>query len=189
MTFRVLLISPAGAGLHEPAGVNKDRPLLRQVLSSGSAQVVDVEGLQVSRLLHDYLSHGERQRDVCFTYLQLQANDNRKHVTRPPSHPGSVLSSQLRLFSLNRVRIALRGASVANRRLRDPEHTVPSESITTSGYVRLEEWCIEMLVAQIDGGDPAVARAALSVLEEATQDERCLRTLVGCMPPYPRRCQ
>lgn len=36
-----------------------------------------------------------------------------------------------------------------------------------------------MLVAQIDGGDPAVARAALSVLEEATQDERCLRTLVG----------
>lgn len=36
-----------------------------------------------------------------------------------------------------------------------------------------------MLLTQINGDDPAVARAALSVLEEATQDERCLRTLVN----------
>lgn len=34
-------------------------------------------------------------------------------------------------------------------------------------------------MAQVHGDDPAVARAALSVLEEATQDERCLRTLVS----------
>eukprot|EP00752_Nemacystus_decipiens_P007062 g6329.t1 len=91
-------------------------------------------------------------------------------------------SSQLRLFSLNRVRTALRGASVANRRLRDSASTGASGGSTISEYAQSEEWCIEMLVTQINGDDPAVARAALSVLEEATQDERCLRTLVFAKP-------
>lgn len=43
----------------------------------------------------------------------------------------------------------------------------------------MEMWCIETLVAQLNGGDPAIARTALSVLEEAAQDEGCLRTLVS----------
>lgn len=93
--------------------------------------------------------------------------------------PRSLHDSQLRLFSLNRVRTALRGASVANRRLRDSASTAASGGMTTSDYAQSERWCIEMLVTQINGDDPAVARAALSVLEEATQDERCLRTLVN----------
>ncbi|CAM9959226.1 unnamed protein product [Ectocarpus sp. 6 AP-2014] len=91
-------------------------------------------------------------------------------------------SSHLRLFSINRMRIALRNSSTANRRLRDPVLTAHGGSTTPSDYARSEEWCIEMLVAQVHGDDPAVARAALSVLEEATQDERCLRTLVLAKP-------
>ena len=72
---------------------------------------------------------------------------------------------------------------MANRRLGDSASTSASGGSTTSDYAQSEEWCIEMLVTQINGDDPAVARAALSVLEEATQDERCLRTLVnGCLP-------
>lgn len=77
------------------------------------------------------------------------------------------------------MRTALRGASTANLRLRDPAMTAQSESTMASDYARLEEWCIEMLVAQVNGDDPAIARAAISVLEEATEDERCLRTLVS----------
>lgn len=72
---------------------------------------------------------------------------------------------------------------MANRRLRDSASTAASGGSTTSDYAQSEEWCIGMLVTQINGDDPAVARAALSVLEEATQDERCLRTLVNrCLP-------
>ncbi|CBN77350.1 conserved unknown protein [Ectocarpus siliculosus] len=82
----------------------------------------------------------------------------------------------------SRMRIALRNSSTANRRLRDPVLTAHGGSTTPSDYARSEEWCIEMLVAQVHGDDPAVARAALSVLEEATQDERCLRTLVLAKP-------
>lgn len=77
------------------------------------------------------------------------------------------------------MRTALRGASAANLRLRDPALIAQSGSTTASDYARLEEWCIEMLVAQVNGDDPAIARAAISVLEEATEDERCLRTLVS----------
>lgn len=111
-----------------------------------------------------------------------------RHATHNPVAelaPPSLRNSQLRLFSLNRVRTALRGASVANGRLRDSASAAASGGTTSSDYAQSEEWCIEMLVTQINGDDPAVARAALSVLEEATQDERCLRTLVNrCLPNH-----
>lgn len=77
------------------------------------------------------------------------------------------------------MRIALRRASAADRRLRDPALAARSGNASNSDDPRPEEWCIETLVAQLNGGEPEVARAALSVLEEATQDEHCLRTLVG----------
>lgn len=80
------------------------------------------------------------------------------------------------------MRTALRSASAANRRLRDPALATQSGATTASDYARSEEWCIEMLVAQVNGDDPAIVRAAISVLEEATQDERCLRTLVSSSP-------
>ena len=76
------------------------------------------------------------------------------------------------------MRTALRRASAADRRLRDPALAARTGSTSNSDDPRPEEWCIETLVAQLNGGEPEVARAALSVLEEATQDERCLRTLV-----------
>lgn len=68
---------------------------------------------------------------------------------------------------------------MANRWLRGSASAVTSGCTTTSDYAQSEEWCIDMLLTQINGDDPAVARAALCVLEEATQDERCLRTLVN----------
>ena len=65
--------------------------------------------------------------------------------------------------------------------------SVDSSTSTTSARVgstssedsRPEDWCIEALVDQLIGDDPTVASVALSVLEEAIQDERCLRSLVG----------
>ncbi|CAM9196403.1 unnamed protein product [Hapterophycus canaliculatus] len=91
-------------------------------------------------------------------------------------------SSHLRMFSLNRVRAALRAASTASRRERDPALNAHNGSSATSDCANLEEWCIELLVDQVHGDNPAVARASVSVLEEVTQDERCLRILVLAKP-------
>lgn len=138
-----------------------------------------------SRLWHctAYMCEVCSRHDSVLTYLAVFADQtcNTNPVSEPV--PRSLHNSQLRLFSLNRVRTALRGASMANRRLRDSASTTASMGATPSDYAQSEEWCIEMLLTQINGNDSAVARAALSVLEEATQDERCLRTLVNlCLP-------
>lgn len=96
-----------------------------------------------------------------------------------PTTPDVVHISHLRMSSLNRVRSALRAASAASRRLRDPASNTHNGNSATSDCARLQEWCIELLVDQVHGDDPAVARASVSVLEEVTQDERCLRILVS----------
>lgn len=77
------------------------------------------------------------------------------------------------------MRSVLRGARVVGRDIRDPAVAARTAGGTSSDDARWEDWFIETLVAQLNGDDPDVARAALSVLEEAVQDERCLRTLVG----------
>lgn len=87
-------------------------------------------------------------------------------------------SSHLRLFAVNLVRSVLRSGS-ATERVRDPTLAAHTGITATTDEARSEEWCIETLVAQLNGDEPAVSRAALAVLEEATQDERCLRTLVS----------
>lgn len=43
----------------------------------------------------------------------------------------------------------------------------------------LEVWCIEALAAELNGAESTIARAALSVLEEASKEERCVRILVS----------
>lgn len=87
-------------------------------------------------------------------------------------------SSHLRLFAVNLVRSVLRSSS-ATERVRDPALAAHTGTTATTDEARSEEWCIETLVAQLNGDEPSVSRAALAVLEEATQDERCLRTLVS----------
>lgn len=86
--------------------------------------------------------------------------------------------SHLRLFAVNLVRSVLRSGS-ASERVRNPALAAHTGMTATTDEARSEEWCIETLVAQLNGDEPAVSRAALAVLEEATQDERCLRTLVS----------
>lgn len=86
--------------------------------------------------------------------------------------------SHLRLFALSLVRIALGGASAGGRKAENSSLSAHTAT-TTPDDAPLEDWCIAALVEQLNGDDAAVARAALSVLEEATHDERCLRTLVS----------
>lgn len=76
------------------------------------------------------------------------------------------------------MRSVLRSGS-ATERVKDPALAAHAGITAPPDEAPLEEWCIETLVAQLNGDEPDVSRAALAVLEEATQDERCLRTLVS----------
>lgn len=86
--------------------------------------------------------------------------------------------SHLQLFAVNLLRTVLKGADMANREPKSVAALSSATSAARSNDGCWEEWCIETLVTQLNGENPKVARAALSVLEEATQDEGCLRTLV-----------
>lgn len=87
-------------------------------------------------------------------------------------------ASHLRLFAVNLMRSVLRDATAVNE---DPNHATPgtlggrTSSAETSG---LERWCIETLITQLSRDEPVIVQAVLDALEEASQDERCLRTLV-----------
>lgn len=72
----------------------------------------------------------------------------------------------------------LRYTNATFRERKDPAVSTYAGSNAGADDTGLEVWCIETLVAQLNGGEPPIVRAALSVLEEASQDERCLRTLV-----------
>lgn len=76
------------------------------------------------------------------------------------------------------MRSVLRDATAVNG---DPNNAASrtlrgrASSAETSG---LERWCIETLIAQLSRDEPVIVQAVLDALEEAAQDERCLRILV-----------
>lgn len=113
------------------------------------------------------------------TELSVCKMDCRVANHPPPIPVMSARTSHLRLFAVNLLRTALRGATAADRGLRDRPPGARSRSSTGPDDASPEEWCIQTLVAQLNGDEPTVASAALVVLEEATLDERCLRTLVS----------
>lgn len=84
--------------------------------------------------------------------------------------------SQLRLFVVNLLRSVLKKISTGDS---DYSSTSRTGNMNLEDPTRPEEWYVEGLVGQLNSDDPSVAGAALSVLEETTQDERCLRSLVG----------
>ncbi|CAM9962272.1 unnamed protein product [Ascophyllum nodosum] len=94
-------------------------------------------------------------------------------------------SSQLRLFAVNLLRSALKRLTLTSLVSVDSSTSTTSARVgsTSSEDSRPEDWCIEALVDQLIGDDPTVASVALSVLEEAIQDERCLRSLVALAKP------
>lgn len=87
--------------------------------------------------------------------------------------------SQMRLFAVNLLRSALKKISTGDSESLDYSTTSRTGNVNLEDPTRPEEWYVEGLVGQLNCDDPSVAGAALSVLEEATQEERCLRSLVG----------
>lgn len=92
----------------------------------------------------------------------------------PSSH-----GSQLRLFAVDLLRCVLRDAVASPCELQDRAMATPSENAVDVKDSNFQEWCVEMLVSQLNRGEHDTTRAALSALEEAAEDERCLRALVS----------
>lgn len=77
------------------------------------------------------------------------------------------------------MRSVLRDATAANRDLKNTASRTLGGDISGADNNGLALWCIETLVAQLSRDEPAIVQAVLSVLEEAAQDDRGLRTLVS----------
>lgn len=77
------------------------------------------------------------------------------------------------------MRSVLRGATAADRNVKDPAFGTPLGSRSGGEDAGLELWCIQTLVEQLNHGEPVIVNAVIAVLEEAAQDDRCLRALVG----------
>lgn len=87
--------------------------------------------------------------------------------------------SNLRLFAVNFMRSVVRHTIVSHLKFEDPIASHVESTATMGDETGLQPWCIQTLVTQLNAGEPAIVRAVLSVLEEAAQDQRCLRTLVS----------
>lgn len=77
------------------------------------------------------------------------------------------------------MRSVLRDAIAANRDLKNTALGTLGGGTSSADNNGLELWCIETLVTQLSRDEPAIVQAVLSVLEEAAQDDHCLRTLVS----------